>query len=163
MRKIGFAVFIVAALFLISSCQSNDATSIKVIDEEEKEMVVDEETPSIPQQLEDEIEDTMARNVIEITSSGFNPSKITIDKDDSVTFINKGNSKAWPASALHPTHKVYPGSDIEKCDTAEESNIFDACRGLENGESYSFTFNERGIWNYHDHLKSSNFGSIVVR
>ena len=63
---------------------------------------------------------------------------------------------------MHPTHKVYPGSDIEKCGTAEESNIFDACRGLKEGESYEFTFNEKGSWRYHDHLNIKNTGSIIV-
>jgi len=101
-------------------------------------------------------------NTITITSSGFSPLTLTISKGDRVTFTNQGSSPSWPASAVHPTHTVYPGSGISKCDGAEESNIFDACRGLRQGESYSFTFNEAGSWKYHDHLNPGSGGIIIV-
>ena len=77
-----------------------------------------------------------------------------------VTFFNEDSNKHWPASAMHPTHTLYPGSGIEKCGTGEK--IFDACKGLEQGESFSFTFNEKGSWKYHDHLSVSSTGTIVV-
>lgn len=76
-----------------------------------------------------------------------------------VVFTDSGFS---PASAMRPTHKVYPGSDIEKCGTAEESKIFDACRAIPAGGSWFFTFNEAGSWDYHDHLDAKNFGKIIV-
>lgn len=101
-------------------------------------------------------------HVIEITSSGFTPGTLAVKRGDSVTFLNKDSSPRWPASAMHPTHRVYPGSDIEKCGTSEESSIFDACRGLAEGESYSFVFDEAGSWNYHDHLNLGMFGKIIV-
>ena len=101
-----------------------------------------------------------ATNVIEITASGFNPSSLTIKAGETVTWLNNGNAPTWPASAVHPTHRVYPGSDITKCGTGE--TIFDACKGLANGESFSFTFNNKGTWGYHDHLNPSLFGKIVV-
>ena len=85
-----------------------------------------------------------------------------INKGDIVLFLNEGSSKSWPASDVHPTHTVYPNSGISKCGTVEEENIFDACKGLANGESYSFTFNEIGTWTYHDHLKPYVGGTIVV-
>src|SRR3990172_6989615 len=65
-------------------------------------------------------------NVIEITSSGFTPSTLTISKGTTVTFINKDTEEHWPASAIHPTHQAYPGSGIEKCGTSEQNMIFDA-------------------------------------
>lgn len=101
-------------------------------------------------------------NVIEITSNGFNPNVLEINQGERVTFVNEDSSEHWPASAMHPTHRVYPGSDIAKCGTAEENKIFDACKGLGLGKSYSFTFNEKGRWNYHDHLNPTKFGVIVV-
>lgn len=101
-------------------------------------------------------------HTIEITSSGFSSNNLEINQGDTVTFINQGSSSSWPASAIHPTHKVYPDSDINKCGTTEEINIFDACGGLGQGESYSFIFNEVGTWGYHDHLKVSNTGIIIV-
>lgn len=99
---------------------------------------------------------------IEITSSGFSPNTLEINFGDVVTFINQGSSSSWPASAIHPTHTLYPNSGINKCGTTEEINILDACQGLANGETYSFTFNEVGTWNYHDHLRPNMKGTIIV-
>jgi plastocyanin len=45
----------------------------------------------------------------------------------------------------------------------EQDKIFDACRGLNQEESWSFIFNEIGEWYYHDHLNSSWKGEIVVK
>lgn len=100
--------------------------------------------------------------IITYTDEGFAPATLTIKKGDKVTFRNGSSVVIWPATAIHPTHTVYPGSDIEKCGTAEEVNIFDACREIAPGSSYSFTFNEAGRWNYHNHKNVSKFGSIVV-
>ena len=99
---------------------------------------------------------------VEITSSGFSPTALNVNQGDVVTFINKGSSSSWPASAIHPTHTVYPGSDIKKCGGSEEEMIFDACKGLKTGESWTFTFNEVGTWSYHDHLSTGRKGTIVV-
>lgn len=101
-------------------------------------------------------------HTIEILSSEFSPSNLEINAKDSVTWVNKDSTERWPASAMHPTHKVYPGSDIEKCGTSEEKNIFDACKGLAQGKSFKFTFNEKGSWSYHDHLVGGKFGKIIV-
>ena len=106
---------------------------------------------------------TGGKNTVIITSSGFSPSTLEISKGESVTFINKDSAKHWPASAAHPTHKIYPNSDIKKCGTDEQSRIFDACHGLANGESFSFTFSEGGEWKYHDHLSPGTGGVIIVR
>jgi len=101
--------------------------------------------------------------IVEIASTGFNPQTVTINKGDTVTWVNLDTAPHWPASAMHPTHKIYPGSDIQKCGTAEEPNIFDACRELGPEETYSFTFNQVGEWNYHDHKNPSLFGKVIVQ
>ena len=101
-------------------------------------------------------------NVIIYTDEGFSPNPLTVKVGNTVTFRNQGSRPVWPASAMHPTHKVYPGSDIEKCGTADESGIFDACRGIEPGGEWRVTFVEAGNWKYHDHLNTSKFGTIVV-
>lgn len=103
---------------------------------------------------------TPVTQVIEIMASGFNSSSLTIKTGDTVVWVNKNTAPHWPASAVHPTHKAYPGSDTAKCGTGE--TIFDACKGLAQGESFKFTFNSKGTWFYHDHLNPSLFGKIVV-
>lgn len=101
--------------------------------------------------------------VVEMSSSGFSPESVEINKGDSVTFTNVGAVGIWPASDIHPTHKSYPGSDISKCSSAEKDLIFDACKLIVPGESYTFTFNEIGTWNYHDHSRASRKGTIIVK
>ena len=103
---------------------------------------------------------TSAEHQITITADGFSPKIITVKAGDTITFFNEDSNKHWPASAMHPTHTIYPGSDIKKCGGGEA--IFDACKGLAQGESFSFTFNEKGSWKYHDHLSVSSTGTIVV-
>ena len=102
---------------------------------------------------------------IEITSAGFSPNTLKVKTGDSVTFINKDSDKHWPASDIHPTHTLYPGTNIGTCFSGtdeEKAKMFDACRALEQGESWSFTFNEKGIWGYHDHKASTLVGTIEV-
>ena len=106
---------------------------------------------------------TVSGNTIEISDDGFNPTILTgearlgILVGDTVTWINKGSIEHWPASAIHPTHAVYPepGGCI--------GSKFDACKGLKQGESWSFVFTQKGSWNYHDHLNPTLFGKIIVQ
>ena len=99
-------------------------------------------------------------HLVEITSAGFSPKSISINAGDSVPWVNKDTNQHSPESAVHPTHTVYPGSSIEKCGSGEA--IFDACKGLKKGESFTFTFTERGQWGYHDHLTVGFPGTVVV-
>lgn len=85
---------------------------------------------------------------ISMDETGFTPKTVTVEAGTTVTFVNNGQAPHWPASALHPTHQVLPG--------------FDALRGLATGETYSFTFEKVGSWNYHDHLNPKLFGTVVV-
>ena len=102
-------------------------------------------------------------NVIEMSSSGFSPSTLNKNVGETVTFTNvDGSTSLWPATDIHPTHKIYPGSDIDKCGTAEENLIFDSCGPVASGESYSFTFDDAGTWKYHDHRRASRIGTIIV-
>lgn len=106
-----------------------------------------------------------AQYTIEVTSSGFSPNTLKIKAGDTVTFINKDSVKHWPASAVHPTHTNYPGTSIGTCFSGtdeEKAKMFDACRALEEEESWSFTFTEKGIWGYHDHKASTLVGTIEV-
>jgi plastocyanin len=101
--------------------------------------------------------------IIKITANGFEPKEVEITKGTKVTWVNEQPNPSWPASAVHPTHEVYPGSSIKKCGTPEQEKIFDACRGINQGESWSFVFNEIGEWYYHDHLNPSWKGEIIVK
>jgi len=100
---------------------------------------------------------------ITYTNGGFSPREMTVPAGETVTFVNESSREMWPASAQHPTHTVYPGSDIKKCGTDEASAIFDACSPVSTGAVYTFVFQEVGEWFYHDHLNPSAFGKIIVQ
>ncbi len=100
-------------------------------------------------------------HLVEVTMTSFSPAVLTVQGGDTVEFKSvKGTH--WVASAIHPDHKAYPGSDIWKCNGPEEETIFDACRRISEGKSYSFTFLEKGSWKYHDHVNPRLAGTIVV-
>lgn len=163
------AVMVVVATGIVFSYQdsiptleSSDAPSENM---EETEAMEDTETSELaeePMESGSSMEDVaMDENaVVEMSSSGFSPKELTISKGDTVTFLSVDSSGRWPASAFHPTHTAYPGSSILKCGT--ESDIFDSCGPVAEGEDFTFTFDEAGSWNYHDHKNPSTTGTIVV-
>lgn len=108
------------------------------------------QTPAVSQ--------TARQYEVEIKDNSFVPASLTIKKGDTIVWVNKMSKPSWPASALHPTHAVYPvpGGCI--------SSLFDACRGLKQGETFVFTFNISGAWKYHDHLNALEVkpGIIIV-
>ncbi|MBI3046336.1 MAG: cupredoxin domain-containing protein [Candidatus Harrisonbacteria bacterium] len=95
-------------------------------------------------------------NTVTYTDSGFSPSALTIKKGGTVTFKNESSKTMWTASAIHPTHTLYPatGGCI--------SSAFDACKGIQPGDSWPFKFDIAGTWKYHNHLNPGDTGTIIV-
>lgn len=97
-------------------------------------------------------------NTIYLTDSGFEPENIIVEQGETVTWINNASSSMWIASNQHPTHTEYSGTSIsEHCNGGEES--FDQCQ---NGDEYSFTFDQQGTWGYHNHEPFISGGQVVV-
>ena len=98
----------------------------------------------------------VAENIVTLTDAGFSPTTIKIKKGETVVFKNTGSGMMWVASAMHPTHDVYPtkGGCI--------GSIFDQCEAVANGGSWTFEFDVTGTWKYHNHRNSSQFGTVVV-
>jgi plastocyanin len=108
-------------------------------------------------------DDGMVKNMIVYSDSGYAPKELTIQAGDTVTFRNESTRMMWPASAMHPSHTEYPGSSIQKCfDGSDIGPVFDACQDIAQGGEWSFTFQENGSWNYHDHRRSSDWGTVNV-
>lgn len=101
-------------------------------------------------------------NIVVYTENGYEPAVLKVKKGAVVFFKNESIEPMWTASDLHPSHKVYPGSDIKKCSTSEKDKIFDACDGVMPGDSWSFLFNEIGQWHYHNHLNPRHTGTVIV-
>lgn len=96
--------------------------------------------------------------LITYTKDGFSPRDVTIAPGTRVRFLNDSEEGTWPASGIHPTHTLYP----EKEETDCLGSSFDACRDLEKGEFYDFTFYYEGRWPFHDHEHAYHTGSITV-
>ncbi len=91
--------------------------------------------------------------IVFITDKGFEPQKLEIKKGTTVIWFNLQNKLSWPMSK----------SASNKCHNLYKNQIFNACHGLKNGESWSFTFNERGEWIYYDYLNPQWEGKILVK
>ncbi|OGY31802.1 MAG: hypothetical protein A3A57_02830 [Candidatus Woykebacteria bacterium RIFCSPLOWO2_01_FULL_41_12] len=86
--------------------------------------------------------------VVTINSAGnYSQLNITINKGDTIKWVNNDDRKHWPASNPHPQHTNYPGFDSG---------------GINPGGSWSFTFNNKGTWGWHDHQFPSTTGTITV-
>lgn len=113
--------------------------------------------PMVPQSsaLQNEVQPssdtvgTLPSVIIEISSNGFSPKELTIQTGQTVIFWNKDSELHWPASNIHPSHKIYPE--------------FDPKRGIEANQNWSFKFNRAGTWRFHDHLYPERTGVITVK
>lgn len=102
------------------------------------------------------------QNIVIYTDSGYSPNTLRVKVGTVVTFKNQSSRAMWPASALHPTHAVYSGTSLTEHCPDTKGIAFDACTGIQPGNSWSFTFNKKGTWKYHDHLNPSFTGTIIV-
>jgi plastocyanin len=79
---------------------------------------------------------------------GYEPRDITISVGDSIEFSTTGDKPYWPASNVHPTHRIYPD--------------FDPKEPIQPEDNWQFTFDKEGEWRYHDHLAPFYTGVITV-
>ena len=89
-----------------------------------------------------------ATSTVTYRNGVFSPSTITINAGEAIVFQNENSSSLWVVSDPHPVHSDLPG--------------FDARRGMSQGETYSFTFTQKGAFGYHNHLNPGARGTIVV-
>jgi len=114
------------------------------------------ETPVVPIGTANE-STSVGQNAVTYSDTGYLPGTLNIKVGTTVTFKNNSSVSMWTASAFHPTHAAYPttGGCL--------GSTFDACKGIQPGDFWSFKFDIVGSWKYHDHLKPSYFGTIVVK
>jgi len=97
------------------------------------------------------------------TDEGYSPKEITINLGDTVLWKNQSSRGSWVGSAMHPTHVIYSGTSLQEHCPDLENVTFDECKSSQPGESWSFTFNKKGTWRYHNHVKSSHSGTVIVQ
>jgi len=87
--------------------------------------------------------------IVTYSDKGFSPEVIEVAQGGTVTFKNESVRDMWVASNDHPSHLLY--------------SEFDAKKGYTPGSEYGFTFEKVGSWKYHDHLKASLGGIVIVK
>ena len=97
--------------------------------------------------------------IVTYTNEGFEPSTVTINRSQTVRFVNQSSRGMWVGSDQHPTHTQYP----EKSEADCLGSSFDTCKSLPANESWSFTFNSVGSWGFHNHVQAAHKGTIVVQ
>jgi len=86
---------------------------------------------------------------VSYSDKGFSPGVVEVAQGGTVTFKNESSRDVWVASNDHPSHLLY--------------SEFDAKKGYTPGSEYTFTFEKVGSWKYHDHLKASLGGIVIVK
>ncbi|MEK7090631.1 MAG: hypothetical protein AAB930_03530 [Patescibacteria group bacterium] len=160
MQKIIAIIIVLAALgagFYYFSNRANGPESAgdTVIDKndgattDKGAMMEDKTGKSAVTDSEKAMEKKMEAVIITVGTEGkFTPDPVKIKVGQTVTWKNTSDKFIWPASAIHPTHQIYPE--------------FDPKKGVAPGEEWSFVFSKVGTWKYHDHLRTSVFGTINV-
>lgn len=80
--------------------------------------------------------------------TSFTPNTVTIVQGQTITFENNSTEAFWPASNLHPSHRVW--------------SKFDPKKPIAAGDSWSFTFTKAGNWEYHNHVRPEHGGIVQV-
>ncbi len=90
---------------------------------------------------------------ITATDAGFNPKEVTVNAGDSVTWVNNSSKTIQIGSDNHPTHTLNP--DLTGGQYVIEVPV---------GESKTVSAGTKvGRWGFHNHLKPSETGTVVVK
>lgn len=167
------AIIIVLGWYLFSSDKFKTAPSVTLLQQDSGQKPSNQQTvsqPTVSESLapkptsESSLSPTpvVKEKIVTYTNSGFSPSALSVKKGETVIFKNQSSRSMWPASAMHPTHRVYSDTSLDEHCPDTTSMAFDACAGILPGNSWKFLFNKTGTWKYHDHLSPTNYGAIVV-
>ena len=98
--------------------------------------------------------------VVTYSDEGFSPKEINVAQGQTVRFVNESSGNMWVGSAMHPDHVVYSDTKLKEHCPDVEGVAFDQC---ETGDMYEFIFMKDGEWGYHNHVKPSDFGKVIVK
>ena len=90
---------------------------------------------------------SVSGNVITYTDGGLSPAQVNVKVGETVTFKNDSKANIQVNSAPHPAHTQFPELNIGT---------------IAPGESKSVKLTTAGTKKYHNHLNTSQSGTIVV-
>lgn len=136
------SIVICLSVFILAGCSrdKNNESSPTVNEGEEQ--------TSTGASAGDSDEVVAVENLVLIENNEFVPATLTVKKGTTVTWTNKDQAEHWVVSDPHPTHSDLPEMDSKK--------------GLLQNETYQFTFNKVGEFNYHDEKNTTITGTVIV-
>ena len=87
--------------------------------------------------------------VVLYTDEGFFPEIVEISQGDTIEFTNRSNYLMWVATNSHPAHDIL--------------STFDQFTTSDFDESWQYTFDQKGEWEYHDHANANMEGLVIVK
>lgn len=85
---------------------------------------------------------------IVLTDAGFRPERVVVDAGTTLVFTTSRDKPFWPASNSHPSHSLYPE--------------FDSVEPIAVDAEWSFVIDKKGVWGFHDHIRSYYAGVVRV-
>lgn len=139
---IGTAVVIVAVggFFILSGNKTNNTATVNVLSSPLATPTASATTSVSPSAKAGE-------TIVTVTANGFEPRTLTIKVGAKVTWTNKSGETVTVNSDPHPAHTLWPFLNVER---------------FNDGSSASITFDKAGTYTYHNHLNSSQKGTVIV-
>lgn len=102
---------------------------------------------------------TAVNTTVRLTADGFTPETVTVSQGETVEFVNESSGSMWVGSDRHPTHTQYDGTSLREHCQDSTPQSFDQCQ---NSDSFTFTFEKSGEWEYHNHTNPGQGGTVIV-
>lgn len=142
MNKYGkFAAVGLVALsaLILSACKTNSQTSAQGGN--------NSQTQAAP------VDTKQGAATITATDTGFNPKEVTISAGESITWVNNSSKTLQIGSDNHPTHTLNP-------DLTGGQYVIEVPAGQSKTVSAG---TKVGRWGFHNHLKPSETGTVIVK
>ncbi len=93
---------------------------------------------------------------VSITDAGFEPSSVTLKKDETIRFTNNSHTDVWIAQITSANTPANP--QLASCDVP-----FNSCKVLHPGDFMEFNFPASGTYHYMNNLSVTTQGTVVVQ
>lgn len=103
---------------------------------------------NFPQESKNEAIPTALIRKVTITKSGFNPATITINRGETVKWINDSGQEASVNSDPYPNNNLHPFLNLGE---------------IPNGYSSDALFEDTGTYKYHNQKTPAQIGTVVVK
>lgn len=141
-------LFVIGAIALVNSQSKTPSTSTSSTPQERNNSQVSSKAPSEEATKAKDAMMAKEETVVTVTKNAFNPQSVTVKAGTKVVWKNESGAMANVSSAIHPTHQVYPSLNLDN---------------FVNDSQVSLVFDKPGTYKYHDHLRPSLTGTVVVK